>query len=90
MADDAGPLPPDGRRPTLRDVAARAEVSFKTVSRVVNDEPGVSPALAGRVRAAIDELKFQPNAGARSLRRNDGRTSSIGLLLEAVSNPYSA
>lgn len=90
MADDNDALPPDGRRPTLRDVAARAEVSFKTVSRVVNDEPGVSPALAGRVRAAIDELKFQPNAGARSLRRNDGRTSSIGLLLEDVSNPYSA
>jgi LacI family transcriptional regulator len=42
------------------------------------------------VRTAIEELKFQPNAGARSLRRSDGRTSSIGLLLQDVSNPYSA
>ncbi|MCX6465999.1 MAG: LacI family DNA-binding transcriptional regulator, partial [Pseudonocardiales bacterium] len=33
----------------MRDVAARAQVSFKTVSRVVNDEPGVSPELARRV-----------------------------------------
>jgi LacI family transcriptional regulator len=90
MADGSDTPPPSGRRPTLRDVAARAQVSFKTVSRVVNNEPGVSPALAERVRAAIDELRFQPNAGARSLRRSDGRTSSIGLLLEDVSNPFSA
>ena len=53
------------KRPTMRDVAARAGVSFKTVSRVVNDEPGVSAALAGRVRDAVDELGFRPNEGAR-------------------------
>jgi LacI family transcriptional regulator len=87
---EAGNLPPTGRRPTLRDVAARAGVSFKTVSRVVNDEPGVSAVLAVRVRRAIEELEFRPNAGASSLRRTDGRTSSIGLLLEDVGNPYSA
>jgi LacI family transcriptional regulator len=74
----------------MRDVAARAGVSFKTVSRVVNNESGVSPALAERVRNAIDELQFRPNAGASSLRRSGGRTSSIGLLLEDVGNPYSA
>jgi LacI family transcriptional regulator len=90
MSDVSDTSPPSGRRPTLRDVAARAQVSFKTVSRVVNNEPGVSPVLTERVRRAIEELKFQPNAGARSLRRSDGRTSSIGLLLEDVSNPYSA
>lgn len=87
----AGSSPPaSGRRPTLRDVAARAGVSFKTVSRVVNAEPGVSPELAARVRRAIEELDFRPNAGASSLRRAGGRTSSIGLLLEDVGNPYSA
>src|SRR5829696_8618868 len=80
----------DGRRPTMRDVAARARVSFKTVSRVVNDEGGVSPALVERVRRAIDELDFRPNVGARNLRRSDRRTSSVGLLLENVGNPYSA
>jgi LacI family transcriptional regulator len=81
---------PDGRRPTMRDVAARAQVSFKTVSRVVNDEGGVSPALERRVRKAIDELDFRPNVGARILRRSDRRTASIGLLLEDVANPFSA
>lgn len=78
------------RRATMRDVAARAGVSFKTVSRVVNAERGVSPALEQRVRAAIVELGFRPDAGARSLRRADRRTGSIGLLLEDVSNPFSA
>lgn len=79
-----------GRRPTMRDVAARAGVSFKTVSRVVNGEPGVSPALVARVRRAVQELDFRPNAGARVLRRTDRRTASIALLLEDVANPFSA
>lgn len=74
----------------MRDVAARAEVSFKTVSRVVNGEPGVSPALAERVRRAIEELDFRPDVGARVLRRADRRTASIGLLLDDVANPFSS
>ena len=79
-----------GRRPTMRDVAARARVSLKTVSRVVNGEPGVSATLARRVRDAIEELDFRPNIGASSLRRTGGRTATVGLLLEDVSNPYFA
>lgn len=78
------------RRPTMRDVAAAAGVSFKTVSRVVNGEPGVSAAMAERVRQSVDELGFRPNIGASSLRRADGKTSSIALLLDDVANPFSA
>ncbi|HEX6358763.1 LacI family DNA-binding transcriptional regulator [Actinophytocola sp.] len=78
------------RPPTMREVAAKAGVSLKTVSRVVNNESGVSPALAERVREAIEELDFRPNAGARSLRRADQRSASIALLLEDVANPFSA
>jgi LacI family transcriptional regulator len=74
----------------MRDVAAQARVSFKTVSRVVNGEAGVSPALTERVRRAIEELDFRPNASASSLRRSDHRTSSVGLLLQDVANPFSA
>ncbi|WP_296369761.1 LacI family DNA-binding transcriptional regulator [Pseudonocardia sp.] len=81
---------PGMRRPTMRDVAERADVSFKTVSRVVNEEGGVSPALERRVRVAIEDLDFRPNVGARTLRRSDRRTGSIGLLLDDVSNPFSA
>lgn len=90
MTRDEAALPTETRRATMRDVAARAGVSFKTVSRVVNGEPGVSAALATRVRRAIDELGFRPNAGARHLRRADQRTSSIALLLDDVTNPFCA
>ena len=79
-----------GRRPTLRDVAALAGVSFKTVSRVVNDEPGVSPAVAARVREAADTLGYRPNAAATALRRADGRTATLGVLLEDSGNPFFA
>src|SRR5450755_2650789 len=80
----------DRRRPTMRDVAARAGVSLKTVSRVVNAESGVSSALEVRVRSAIDALGFRPNVGASSLRRADGKTATVGLLLQDVANPFSS
>ena len=81
---------PFRRRPTLRDVAALAGVSFKTVSRVVNGEPGVSPAVAERVRSAADTLGYRPNAAATALRRADGRTATFGVLLEDAGNPFFA
>jgi LacI family transcriptional regulator len=75
-------------RPTMRDVAALAGVAVKTVSRVINEVPTVDPALAGRVHAAADKLGYRPNLAASNLR--SGRTDTIGLLLEDVSNPFSA
>jgi LacI family transcriptional regulator len=77
-------------RPTMRDVAALAGVAIKTVSRVFNDVPTVAPELADRVRAAADKLGYRPNLTAASLRRTGGRTNTIGLLIEDVSNPYSS
>lgn len=74
----------------MRDVAAVAGVSLKTVSRVVNQEQGVSAALEGRVRDAIELLGYRPNVTASSLRRADQKTQTIGLLLEDVSNPFSS
>src|SRR5256885_10448486 len=73
-------------RPTMRDVAALAGVGVKTVSRVVNDVPTVAPELVQRVRAAAERLGYRPNLTAASLRRTGGRTNTIGLLLEDVSN----
>ncbi|HEU4547530.1 MAG TPA: LacI family DNA-binding transcriptional regulator [Microlunatus sp.] len=78
------------RHATMRDVAALAGVGLKTVSRVVNDEPNVSPETKERVERAIDALGFEPNHGAGSLRREGGRTQTIGLILDAVDNPFSA
>ena len=78
------------RAPTMRDVAALARVSLKTVSRVVNREPGVSPELASRVLDAVTLLGYRHNLTASSLRRADQKTATIGLLLEDISNPFSS
>lgn len=52
---------------TIYDVAARAEVSIKTVSRVMNNEPNVRPAMRERVLEAAGALGYAPNLSARSL-----------------------
>src|SRR5687768_1370659 len=74
-------------RPTMRDVAERAGVSLKTVSRVINAEAGVAAATAERVGAAIAELGFQRNDLARSLRQGVS-SSTLGLVIEDVANPF--
>jgi LacI family transcriptional regulator len=77
-------------RPTMRDVAALAGVSLKTVSRVVNGIATVDPILATKVRNAADKLGYRPNMTASNLRRGDRRTGAIGLLLQDAANPFSA
>ena len=77
-------------RPTMRDVAALAKVSLKTVSRVVNGEPGVSPRLARRVISASERLSYRHNLTASALRRADGRSLTIGVVLEDVANPFAS
>ncbi|GAB2782203.1 LacI family DNA-binding transcriptional regulator [Streptomyces daliensis] len=93
MADPARPATrsPErryGTRPTMKDVAARAGVGLKTVSRVVNGEAGVSPDTERRVQEAITALGFRRNDSARILRK--GRTASIGLVLEDLADPFYA
>ena len=77
-------------RPTMRDVAALAGVSLKTVSRVVNREDGVSEDLAAKVERAAAQLDYRPNLTASNLRRSDRKTATWGLLLEDVANPFSS
>jgi LacI family transcriptional regulator len=77
-------------RATIRDVAALAGVGTKTVSRVINDEANVSPQTRARVQRAVLALNFKPNQGAGALRRGDRKTLTLGLLLDAVDNPFSA
>jgi LacI family transcriptional regulator len=74
----------------MTDVAALAGVALKTVSRVVNAEPGVSPALEAKVTRAIEQLNYRRDANASMLRRLGGKTQTIGLVLEDVSNPFSS
>jgi LacI family transcriptional regulator len=72
----------------MRDVALRAGVSFKTVSRVVNDEGGVSDVLVARVEQAIAALGYRPDDRARHLRQTASRTGAIGFILVDVANPF--
>jgi LacI family transcriptional regulator len=81
-------LPPG--RATMRDVAALAGVSLKTVSRVINGAPTVDAKLAAKVSKAAAQLNYRHNMTASNLRRGDRRSFMIGLMLEDVANPYSS
>ena len=73
---------------TMHDVAKLAGVSFKTVSNVINHHPHVSDVTRAKVQAAIDQLGYQPNLSARSLR--SGRSGVIGLAVPELSLAYFA
>ena len=78
------------RRPTLRDVAEAAGTSVKTVSRVVNNEGGVSPGLLKRVTHAIELLGYRPHHAAAALRSTSTSTRTIGFVQVDVGNPFFA
>ena len=77
-------------RATMRDVAALAGVSLKTVSRVVNDEPAVSDDVRARVRRAVERLDYRHNLAASNLRRKVVRTSVVGAVLQDLANSFSS
>lgn len=73
----------------MLDVAASAGVSLKTVSRVINGEPGVSDELIERVNHAVAELDYRHNLAASNLRRGV-RSQTVGVLLHDLRNEFAA
>jgi len=73
---------------TIKDVAKKAGVSVATVSYVINGTRNVAPETAARVRAAMEELSYHPNAVAQSLRTRT--THVIGAVISDISNPFFA
>jgi LacI family transcriptional regulator len=69
---------------TISDVAARAGVSIKTVSRVLNSEPRVRPATRARVEDAMRVLRYRPNSPGRMLASR--RSYILGLVYNANSS----
>jgi LacI family transcriptional regulator len=69
----------------MKDVASRAGVALKTVSRVVNREPGVTPETTERVLGAIEALGFRRNESARLLRT--GHTATLGYIADSWTDP---
>ena len=72
----------------MYDVAARAGVSIKTVSRVVTGSGAVAPDTRRRVEQAVAELSYVPNSAARSLRVGVGDT--IGVIIDSIADPFFA
>lgn len=81
-------MPPRSSRATMKDVAALARVSPKTVSNVVTGSAQVSEPTRQRVEDAMRQLDFVPNLSARTLR--NGRTGIIGLALPDLATAFSA
>jgi LacI family transcriptional regulator len=77
-----------GRSATIRDVAAVSGVSVGTVSRSLNAPDTVRTATLEKVRAAIQELGFQPDARAQNMRRRN--TLTIGFIVNDILNPIHA
>lgn len=75
------------RRITIVDVAQHAQVSTTAVSKVLRKAYGVSPKMQTKVRQAIAELGYRPNAAARGMR---GQTYTIGVMLPNIRNPFFA
>jgi LacI family transcriptional regulator len=76
---------PELRRSTIKDVAKRAKVSLKTVSRVINNEPAVQQRTRDKVLRAIEHLDYQPDLSARSLR--SAQSFALGVVYDNP-NPY--
>lgn len=72
--------------PRMKDVAAYANVSKATVSRVLNRDPRVAEDLRLRVEEAIRVLGYTPNRAARRLRGTSNDV--IGLIISDIENPY--
>ena len=77
---------PGVRRATIIDVAARAGVSRQTVSRAINDMPGISTSTRERVLAAAEELHYRPSRFGRGLVSAGPPT--LGLLVDDLANAF--
>jgi len=73
---------------SIKDVAALAGVSFTTVSHVLNETRHVSEETRRKVMAAVEQLGYRPNAGARMMRKSGSKL--VGVLVPTVLNPFFA
>lgn len=76
------------KRPSIKDVAERAGVSWKTVSNVIHDPDRVRPINRARVQAAIAELGYRVSVAGQQLRQ--GRSKVIALAVPDIAGPYFA
>lgn len=82
------PPKPKARAPTIKDVAARAEVSTATVSHVLNGKGKAGAKTRDKVMEAVRALNFRPNGNAASLRSR--RSKLVGLVVPSLTNAFFA
>ena len=73
-------------RATIKDIAAKANISYSTVSRALNNKYGVDPGTREKVLHIADEINYLPNAIARGLVNK--QTNTIGLVIPDLRNPF--
>jgi len=76
------------KRASMREVAELADVAISSVSRVLSQHPDVSADMRERVLIAVQQLEYEPDFLAQSLRR--GATLSVGYVVGDISNPLIA
>ena len=71
---------------TIKDIALRADVSYATVSRALNNKPGVRESTRRRILQLAEQMSYTPNAIARGLVKK--QTQTLGLILPDITNPF--
>ncbi len=71
---------------TIKDIAKKANVSYATVSRALNNKKGVRGETGRKIREIAGELNYRPNAIARGLVKK--QTHSFGLIIPDITNPF--
>jgi LacI family transcriptional regulator len=72
--------------PTIKDIAARADISYATVSRALNGKYGVSQETRDKVIALAEEMGYRPNAIAQGLVNR--ATMTVGLIIPDITSPF--
>lgn len=85
LESDTSPLLRRARKPSLRDVANHAAVALSTASRAMAGSANVRPEVRERVLRTAQELGYERNLLARSLR--NGASMSVGFVVRDISNP---
>ncbi len=71
---------------TIKDIAKAAGVSHPTVSRALNDHPGISAATKERIKKLAEEMGYVPNASARGLKTS--RSRALGVIMRQIDDPF--
>ena len=71
---------------TIKDIAKAAGVSHPTVSRALNDHPGISTATKERIKKLAEEMGYVPNASARGLKTS--RSRALGVIMRQIDDPF--